>query len=73
MLLDSASKYNTSLSPERDESEADVLFHRLTGKCKITGHSASFSGGENDDFRLGGYDVYSLREVKKTFLLRYKD
>lgn len=64
MLLCAASRYNTSLSPEREEREADVLLHRLTGKCKITGDSASFPGGDNDDFRLVGCDVGSLEEVK---------
>jgi len=64
MLLGAASRYNNSLSPEREELEADVLFRRLTGKCKITGESPSFSGSDNGDFRLLGYDVGSLEEVK---------
>jgi hypothetical protein len=65
VLLGAAFRYNTSLSPEREERETDVvLFRRLTGKCKITGDSASFPGGENDDFRLLGCDVGSLGEVK---------
>jgi hypothetical protein len=35
MLLGAASRYNTSLNPEKEESEADVVVsHRLTGKCK---------------------------------------
>lgn len=64
VLLGAASRYNKSLRPEREEREADVLSSRLTGKCKITGESASFPGGENDDFRLLGCDVGSLEEVK---------
>jgi hypothetical protein len=65
MLLSAASRYRTSLSPEREERETDVLLsHRLTGRCKMIGDSARFPGGDNDDFRLLGCDVVNLEEVK---------
>lgn len=64
MLPGAASRYNKSLSPEREEREADVLSYRLTGKCKITDESATFAGCNNEDFRLLGCDVGSLEEAK---------
>jgi hypothetical protein len=60
--------YSTSISPESEECGVDfvlVLSHELTGKCKITGDNASFPGGDNDDFRLLGYDVGSLEKWNK--------